>query len=260
MLDEQQASNELEAKIDEKEVSAQLRREEAKLKTQEQLAIATNDKLRRGKLALTKAESEAKHIEERSLQKIEAAELRRERHELGKVDSISAQINSKLQRAADMQRREDEQSIKRLAKVENKITAATQRRDNLLLEQQDTLLQSASKKDKMLDTKQKQEEIDTMKRRREMEARLRLAEEKKVEILSNKSEAVRVDQLTKQTKARETWLTSLKQGNELKQTSDKRLKDANERKQQVSCWLLRVCSSMLSLSRFSTTCPLTNRS
>lgn len=93
----------------------------------------------------------------------------------------------------------------------------------------------------MLDTKQKQEELDTMKRRREMEARLRLAEEKKVEILSNKSEAVRVDQLTKQTKARETWLTSLKQGNELKQTSDKRLKDANERKQQVSCCVCVVC-------------------
>ena len=235
MLDEEHALKELESKIESKELSAQLRREEAKLKTQEQLAIATNDKLRRGKLALSKADLEAKQIEERSQQKIEAAELRREKHELSKVESISAQINSKLQRAADMQRKEDEQSIKRLAEVENKITAATQRRDILLLEQQDTLLQSASKKEQMIESKQKQEELDAMKRRREMEARLRLAEEKKDEILSNKSETVRADQLTKQTKARETWLTSLKQGNELKQTSDKRLKDASERKQQVSC-------------------------
>jgi len=50
--DEKWSAKELETKIDVKEMSAELRREELKLKTQEQLAISNHDKLRRGQLAL----------------------------------------------------------------------------------------------------------------------------------------------------------------------------------------------------------------
>ena len=234
--DEKWTAKELESKIDIKGLSAELRREELKLKTQEELAISNNDKLRRGRNVLRQEEVDAtKRLVEMEA-RLKAAEERKLNEEQGKVEGIASQINDKLQRAANIRQQEEMLLHEKSSAVENKIVSATQRRDNLIKEQQETLLKSATKKERMIEDKLKLEEEDAMKRRREMEARIRLAEEKKSDILATKSEAIRKEHTNKQTRARETWLTSLKQGNELKQTSQKRLKDASERKQQVCLW------------------------
>ena len=233
--DEKWSAKELESKIDIKGLSAELRREELKLKTQEELAISNNDKLRRGRNVFKQEEEDAtKRLVEMEA-RLKAAEERKLNEEQGKVEGIAAQINDKLQRAANVRQQEEILLHEKSSAIENKIMSATQRRDNLIKEQQETLLKSATKKEQMIEDKIKLEDEDAMKRRREMEARIRLAEEKKSDILATKSEVIRNEHTNKQARARETWLTSLKHDNELKQTSEKRLKDASERKQQVCC-------------------------
>ena len=241
--DEKWSAKELESKIDIKGLSAELRREELKLKTQEELAISNNDKLRHGRNVFRLEEEDAtKRLIEMEV-RLKAAEERKLNEEQGKVEGIAAQINNRLQRAANVRQQEELLLHEKSTVIENKIVSATQRRDNLIREQQETLLKSATKKERMIEDKLKLEEEGAMKRRREMEARIRLAEEKKSDLLTTKLEAIRNEHTTKQARARETWLTSLKQGNELKQTSEKRLKDASERKQQVLIVLVlrRMC-------------------
>ena len=286
MQDEKWSAKELESKIDIKGLSAELRREELKLKTQEELAIANTDKHRRGKLALNVAELEAKQLEDRSVNKIAAVNLRKEKMireqkemlqrsaskkkdkvadvlkqeeedatkrlaemeariklaeerklhvEQGKVEGIATQINDKLQRAADVRRKEDVLLQEKSTAIEQKIQAANLRRENIIQEQQDMLLKSASKKERMIEQKQRQEERASQLKNKEMQSKLFDANARKEDILASKTKAVQSDQLTKQARARETRLTSLKQGNELKQTSDKRLKEAAERKHKVKC-------------------------
>ena len=286
MQDEKWSAKELESKIDIKGLSAELRREELKLKTQEELAIANTDKHRRGKLALNAAELEAKQLEDRSVNKIAAVNLRKEKMireqkemlqrsaskkkdkvadvlkqeeedatkclaemeariklaeerklhvEQGKVEGIATQINDKLQRAADVRRKEDVLLQEKSTAIEQKIVAANLRRENIIQEQQDMLLKSARKKERMIELKQRQEEQASQLKNKEIQSKLFDANARKEDILASKTKAVQSDQLTKQASARETWLTSLKQGSELKQTSDKRLKEAAERKHKVKC-------------------------
>ena len=286
MQDEKWSTKELESKIDIKGLSAELRREELKLKTQEELAIANTDKHRRGKLALNVAELEAKQLEDRSVNKIAAVNLRKEKMireqqemlqrsaskkkdkvadvlkqeeedatkrlaemeariklaeerklhvEQGKVEGIATQINDKLQRAADVRRKEDVLLQEKSTAIKQKLSAANLRRENIIQEQQDMLLKSASKKERMIEQKQRREEQASQLKNKEIQSKLLDANARKEDILASKAKAVQSDQLTKQARARETWLTSLKQGSELKQTSDKRLKEAAERKQKVKC-------------------------
>ena len=282
--DEKWSAKELESKIDIKGLSAGLRREELKLKTQEELAMTNTDKHRRGKLALNVAELEAKQLEDRSVNKIAAVNLRKEKMiqeqqdmlqrsaskkkdkvadvlkqeeedankrlakmeariklaeerklhvEQGKVEGIATQINDKLQRAADVRRKEDVLLQEKSTAMEQKILAANLRRENIIQEQQEMLLKSASKKERMIEQKQRQEEKASQLKNKELQSKLLDANARKEDILAIKTKAVQNDQSMKQARARETWLASLKQGSELKQTSDKRLKEAAERKHKV---------------------------
>ena len=74
-----------------------------------------------------------------------------------------------------------------------------------------------------------------MQKHKEIQAKLLSANARKEDMLSSKVGSLSTDQQMKQERANRSWLSSLNESKELKQTSEKRLKDAAERKDKVSC-------------------------
>ena len=94
---------------------------------------------------------------------------------------------------------------------------------------------SASKKERLLLDKQKQEASMQKQKQKDIETKLLSANARKEDMLSSKVGSLSADQQMKQERANRSWLSSLDESKELKQTSEKRLKDAAERKDKVSC-------------------------
>lgn len=279
------SAKELETKIEIKALAADLRREELKLKVQEDLAASNQDKLRRAQLALDMANAEAKHIELRSDLKLISAEQRREMNnalaltrmgeaaaekrdkvdDLRKqeeedakrslaeieekirraderkqqavaemVESIALLTSEKLQRASAVCKKEEELAKAKSMQSAEKVELANHRRDTLIREQQEASHKLASKKEGMFRRKEKEEELASESKGKEIQMKLISATERKENILANKVQAVKDDHQAKETRARETMLEALNESKELKKKSDKRLKKAAKRKQQVS--------------------------
>jgi len=278
------SAKELETKIEIKALAADLRREELKLKVQEDLAASNQDKLRRAQLALDMANAEAKHIELRSDLKLISAEQRREMNnalaltrmgeaaaekrdkvdDLRKqeeedakrslaeieekirraderkqqavaemVESIALLTSEKLQRASAVCKKEEELAKAKSMQIAEKVELANHRRDTLIREQEASH-KLASKKEGMFRRKEKEEELASESKGKEIQMKLISATERKENILANKVQAVKDDHQAKETRARETMLEALNESKELKKKSDKRLKKAAKRKQQVS--------------------------
>mmetsp|Transcript_10088 Transcript_10088/g.22525 ORF Transcript_10088/g.22525 Transcript_10088/m.22525 type:complete len:601 (+) Transcript_10088:54-1856(+) len=282
--DEKWSARELETKIDIKGLTAELRREELKLKTQEELAVSNQDKFRRGQLAIGVAEVEAKQIENRSDQKIIAANHRREMQHIlasarigestaekkekvagvrtqeeeesikrlaeidekmklveerkaaslaGKVQRANVGSNDKMLRAADVRRQEEERAKEKNELNSTKVESANQRRDNIIREQQKLLQKSASKKEQLVVDKQKQEEKISIQSKLDIQSKLLSAHLRKEDLLASKVSAARSEQQKKKERAKNTWISSLNESKELKQTSDKRLQSAAKRKNKI---------------------------
>ena len=282
--DENWRAQELEAKIDIKEMSAELRREEMKLNIQEHLAVTNHDKLRRGQLALGLAEIEAKYKGNQSEQKVAAATHRREmehimssarlgkaasekeakaeglrvqeekavekhraeieaklqraadvrkQKEERKVESIRADTNAKLQRAADARKQEEEQSMGWGDQINAKLMTAEERRDNIFTEKQAALLKSASEKERFIADKLKEEEGDLKMKQNAIQAKLHAAEAKRDDLLATKVQTAKDNWEAKQGQVKTSWLSSLKESKETEKLSEKRLKEASERKNKM---------------------------
>ena len=278
------SAKELETKIEIKALAADLRREELKLKVQEELAASNQDKLRRAQLVLDMANADAKHTELRSDLKLLSAEQRREMYhtlalarigdaaaekrekidELRRqeeedakkgladieekmrraeerkqqavaemVESIALQTSEKLQRAIAICKKEEEQAIVKSLQSVEKVELANHRREALIREQQDHSHKLANKKERMFRRKQKEEQAASENKSKEIQMKQLSASERKENIIANKVQAVKDDHQAKETRARETLLESLNESNELKRKSEKRLKKAAKRKQQV---------------------------
>lgn len=279
------SAKELETKIEIKALAADLRREELKLKVQEELAASNQDKLRRAQLALDMANAEAKHIELRSDLKLISAEQRREMTNTLALARIGEAAAEKRDKVDDLRKQEEEDAKRSLAEIEEKIRRADERkqqavaemvesialltsekrqrasaickkeeelakakrvqsaekvelanhrRDTLIREQQEASHKLASKKEGVFRLKQKEEELASKSKGKEIQMKLICATERKENILANKVQAVKDDHQAKETRARETMLEALNESKELKKKSEKRLKKAAKRKQQVS--------------------------
>ena len=278
------SAKELETKIEIKALAADLRREELKLKVQEELAASNQDKLRRAQRVLAMANAEAKHTELRSDLKLLSAEQRREMYhtlalarigdaaaekrekidELRRqeeedakkgladieekmrraeerkqqavaemVESIALQTSEKLQRAIAICKKEEEQAIVKSLQSVEKVELANHRREALIRDQQEHSHKLANKKERMFRRKQKEEQAASESKSKEIQMKQLSASERKENIIANKVQAVKDDHQAKETRARETLLESLNESNELKRKSEKRLKKAAKRKQQV---------------------------
>jgi hypothetical protein len=279
------SAKELETKIEIKALAADLRREELKLKVQEELAASNQDKLRRAQLVLDMANAEAKHTELRSDLKLLSAEQRREMYhtlalarigdaaaekrdkidELRRqeeedakkgqadieekmrraeerkqqavaemVESLALQTSEKLQRAIAICKKEEEQAKAKSLQSVEKVELANHRREAIIRDQQEHSHKLANKKERMFRRKQKEEQAASESKSKEIQMKQLSASERKENIIANKVQAVKDDHQAKETRARETLLESLNETNELKKKSEKRLKKAAKRKQQVN--------------------------
>lgn len=276
---------ELETKIEIKSLAADLRREELKLKIQEELAVSNQDKFRRAQLAQDMYDAEAKHIKLRSDLKLVIAEQRREMNQAlalarmgevaaGKrdkvdemrkheeedakksqaeiddkirraeerkqqavaemVESIAVQTSEKLQRATAICKKEEERAREKSMQSVTKVEVANQRRETLIREQQEVSHMLASKKERLLRQKQQEEQDASENKGKEIRMKLLSATERKENIIANKVQSVKNDHQVKEARARDSLLLSLNEAKELKKKSEKRLKRAAKRKQQVS--------------------------
>jgi len=260
--DEEWSAKELETKIDIKSLKADLRREELKLKNQEELAAANHDKLGRGQLALSVAEVEARQIDARSEQKIIAAEHRREMNQILSSARISESAALKKERVEDMFKRENEQRRMLLVEIEEKMRRAeeaadvgkreeqktkerstvvttkvemvNQRRDEIIREQQEILKELAMKKERLFIERKKEEEKAIEMIGKVIRSKLHSATKRKEGIIASKVESIKINNETKQARAKDVLLLSLNEATELKRMSDKRIKKATKKKNAVS--------------------------
>ena len=128
LVDDEWSAKELETKIDIKSLKADLRREEMKLENQEKLALANQDKLGRGQLALSAAEDAAKQIDARSEQKIIAADHRREMNQIQQTARLNEYSAFKKEKAVDVIKQDEEQRRKLLVEIEEKLKRADERK------------------------------------------------------------------------------------------------------------------------------------
>ena len=151
-------AKELESKIDIKGLAADLRREEARLKMQDELSALNYDKACRGKLALGLAEVESQQVGLQSERKIVAASHRREiQHALAQARKGQAAAEKK-EKAADARRQEDEETAKRRDDINARIKLAEERKNRVLTERKQSLSQVTDKLQRAADARRQEEE------------------------------------------------------------------------------------------------------
>ena len=167
-------------------------------------------------------------------EKMRRAEERKEQAVAEKNEAIAAQTKDKLQRAADVSKREEEKTKERSTVVTTKVEMANQRRDEIIREQQEILKELAMKKERLFIERKKEEEKAIEVIGKVIRSKLHSATKRKEGIIASKMESIKIDNETKQARAKDVLLLSLNEATELKRMSDKRLKKATKKKNAVS--------------------------
>ena len=167
-------------------------------------------------------------------EKMRRAEERKEQAVAEKNEAIAAQTKDKLQRAADVSKREEEKTKERSTVVTTKVEMANQRRDEIIREQQEILKELAMKKERLFIERKKEEEKAIEVIGNVIRTKLHSATKRKEGIIASKMESIKIDNETKQARAKDVLLLSLNEATELKRMSDKRLKEATKKKNAVS--------------------------
>lgn len=167
-------------------------------------------------------------------EKMRRAEERKEQAVAEKIEAIAAQTKDKLQRAADVGKREEEQTKEMSTIVTTKVEMANQRRDEIIREQQEILKELAMKKERLFIERKMEEEKAIEVIGKVIRSKLHSATKRKEGIIASKVESIRIDNETKQARAKDVLLLSLNEATELKRMSDKRLKKATKKKNVVS--------------------------
>jgi arginyl-tRNA synthetase len=167
-------------------------------------------------------------------EKMRRAEERKEQAVAEKIEAIAAQTKDKLQRAADVGKREEEQTKEMSTIVTTKVEMANQRRDKIIREQQEILKELAMKKERLFIERKMEEEKAIEVIGKVIRSKLHSATKRKEGIIASKVESIKIDNETKQARAKDVLLLSLNEATELKRMSDKRLKKATKKKNAVS--------------------------
>jgi len=230
--DEKWQAKELEAKIDIKGLAADLRREETKLKVQDGLTASNHDKIRRGQLALSLAEIEAKHAEIHSEQKIEAANHRREMQHLLAQTRIGQSTTEKREKAADARRQEEEGAAKRREDIDTKIKLAEERKNQVMAGRIQNSTQTNDKLQRAADVR-RQEDERAKEQSGHINAKVELANQRRENIIreqttSRKDSHCRKEQVVTDRQRREEDAST----QQLKNTYSK-LQSASARKEDI---------------------------
>ncbi len=226
----------IELRSDLKQISAEQRREMNQASTLAQLSEAAAGKRNKVEDLRKQKEEEAKRILLDMEEKIRRADERKHQAVTEMVESIVSQTSEKLQRASALSKKEEEQANAKSMQSLAKIELANHRRDTLIREQQEASRKLASKKERLFSRKQKDDQIAIENKGKELQMKLLSATERKENIIANKVQAVKDDHQAKEMRARDTLLELLNESKELKKKSEKRLKTAAKRKQQVRCF------------------------
>lgn len=137
--EEASAKQELESKIEIKDVSANLRRDELIQKKVEELTVINDSKLRRGRLSLELKAVEAQQLENKSEQKLVAATHRREMKHILNSIKLGDEFAEKKDRAAEVFKREEEAASRTALKLKEKLKLAEERKEKRLSESSEQL-------------------------------------------------------------------------------------------------------------------------
>ncbi len=231
----------IELRSDLKQISAEQRREMSQASTLAQLSEAAAGKRVKVEDVRKQKEEEAKRILANMEEKIRRADERKHQAVAEMVESIASQTSEKLQRASALSKKEEEKAKAKSMQSVAKVELANHRRDTLIREQQEASQKLASKKERLFIRKQKDDQSAIESKGKEIQMKLLSANERKEKFIANKVQAVKDDHQAKEMRARDTLLESLNESKELKKKIEKRLKKAEKRKQQVSCFFLRRC-------------------
>lgn len=223
----------IELRSDLKLMSAEQRREMNQVSILTRMSEAAAGKRDKIEDLRKQEEEDSKRILADIEEKIRRADERKQQAVAEMVMSIALQTSEKLQRASATCKKEEEQakakSIQSVAKVE----WANHRRDALIREQQEASHKLSNKKERLFRRKQKEKQTAIESKGKEIQMKLISATERKENIIANKVQAVKYDHQAKEMRARETVLESLNEAKELRRKSEKRLKKAAKRKEQV---------------------------
>eukprot|EP00579_Thalassiosira_antarctica_P014290 CAMPEP_0201936416 /NCGR_PEP_ID=MMETSP0903-20130614/37451_1 /ASSEMBLY_ACC=CAM_ASM_000552 /TAXON_ID=420261 /ORGANISM="Thalassiosira antarctica, Strain CCMP982" /LENGTH=598 /DNA_ID=CAMNT_0048477103 /DNA_START=27 /DNA_END=1823 /DNA_ORIENTATION=+ len=235
--DEKWQAKELEAKIDIKGMTAELRRVELKLKVQEELAVTNHDKLRRGQLALGLAEVEAKHIENHSKEKVAAANHRREMQQKEMLVLASARIGGstaeKKEKAADARKQAEEEAAKRQGENEEKIKLAEERKQQVIDGRVENISTQMNEKSKRAADTRRQEEERTKEKGDHINAKIRLAEERRENIIREQQELLQAKSTQKERVVIDKQQQEEKSNMQRQKDIQSKLVSANARKEDI---------------------------
>lgn len=172
------AARDLAAKIDIAAMSADLRRQEAKLQTVETLGASNNDKLARGKVALDLSALEAEKAEERSQQKLVLAE---ERREMLLAESSRDTAAARAEKVAEARRLEEEAAAAKRADIQAKLLAAEERKDAALAGKVEQLATRLDDKAQRAAEARVKEETLALEKRGALELKLQSASARKAQ-------------------------------------------------------------------------------
>lgn len=140
------AAHALEARIEIKEIAAELRRADLTNKKVEELALINDSKIRRGKLAIDLASVEAKYLENKIEEQNLSARHRREMKNILTSVRISESAADKKEKATDVLKRQEEYAKVAAKKIEAKLALAQERKENGIAEQLEKLSTKANDK------------------------------------------------------------------------------------------------------------------
>lgn len=189
--DEEWSAKELGAKIDIKSLQADLRREELKLKTREELAAANHDKLGKSQIAANAAEVEAKKIVACTEQKISAAEHRRDKNQILVSARISESAALKKEKVDDMLKREKEQRRKLNAEIQEKVRRAAERKEQTIAEKIEALSAQTSDKLRRAAAVGKLEEEKAKEKSEQIRTKVELANQRRDDIIREQQEILK---------------------------------------------------------------------
>lgn len=224
----------IELRSDLKQLSAEQRREMNQASTLARMSEAAAGKRDKVEDLRKQEEEDSKRILADIEEKIRRADERKQQAVAEMVESIALQTSEKLQRASAICKKEEEQAKAKSMQIVAKVELANHRRDTLIREQQEASHKLTNKKERLFRRKQKEEQTAIESKGKEIQMKLISATERKENIIANKVQAVKDDHQAKEIRARETVLESLNEAKELRRKSEKRLKRAAKRKEQVS--------------------------
>jgi len=229
----QRKARELETSLEQKIANAEMKREELQMKNVEELKSTNEEKIKRGKTALLKAEEEARRLESKIENKIADANLRKEMKTVEKINQISSKTEAKIVRGKIALSSQDKLAKETMQHSWKKLDAANERRESLVREQVDLLRTSSTKKEERIIEKQLQDDDASRALQKSLAAKLSNAELARDELIKAKVKKAAADDLARLEKAKAVAFKEVKLQKAMGEVVQDKMQSAESRKEAL---------------------------